>query len=302
MIAIHKCLCYRLGSVAAIIAVVFSLAGCNYQAKLLEKSRFRPGATVVVRCKMNARPIVRISENGDFIFWATGPGPIAAGTAHLINIGNNEKHWKALQPVLNKDYYTYRFEKALKDALVANGLIIKEMQINKIKLLKLPEANLQDMVSGSVKQRRDYILELKADYGLYNSDAQCTAQIEGKLISVDDDCVVWKNKLSFEGQTGGKHKAFGAGRPAVAKWKKNSIHLGVCLEEAIDGIAELLQQELAGCCFADVNEPLVKIKLKPGGNIKGNIVRQEKDRVIIQLKGGSIRSVPSQEVVKTDKQ
>jgi len=276
------------------------LCGCTYQAKLFDGESFEPGTEVAVVCKINEKPIIEVSESGDFWFWAAGgPGPIAAGAAYIVNESNNRQHEEKLETVLNKNGYCDKLTEELKKVLEESGLQVKEVQkvyrnVGDVITLGLVGAN-SDSVAG--RQTLEYILVVDTKYGLFDSEAQCSAQIEGRLIRVTDKKTVWRNKLSFEGRTGGKHKGFGDGKKAVKKWQNDLVGLEAGIEEAIKGVCRLLEHEFSRRIKED-EEPLEQLKLRPGGWIKAKILEQSPERIVLRLLGGSVRSIPAEELVR----
>lgn len=281
------------------VFTMFALCGCSYQAQLLDGSQFNPGATVAVQCRINEKPVVRVSESGDFLFWATGPGPIAAAVAYVVNESNNGTYRRKLAPVLQQDCYHQRFQQNLQELLEQKGFQVEKMQIEYESLTNLLKLGLQNFDITKLFAESgdyDYLLQIKAAYGLFDSEAQCISSIEGKLTRVSDNKVVWKNKLSFEGRTGAEHKAFGDGKKAVRQWTNGKIILQDSMLEAIDGVFGLLAQEFTPS-QAEQNDTVSVLKLKPGGRVKGNIIDQSQTRVVVRLKGGSVRSIPARELV-----
>ncbi len=283
----------------AALVLMSGLCGCAYQAQLYDGGPFEPGTEVSVVCKTSEKPVVEISEAGDFIFWAAGgPGPIAAGAAYIVNESNNRQHQERLNSVLNKSDYCDGLTTELKRALEESGLQVKEIKkeyknIGDVVTLGLMGAGLN---SSADKQDVEYILALDTKYGLFDSEAQCSAEIEGQLFKVADNKSVWRNKLCFEGRTGARHKDFGDGKEAVRKWQNDLAGLEEGLEEAVKGVCELLKHEFAGRTTED-DGPLAKLKLKPGGRVKAKIIEQSPQRIVLRLRGGSVRSIPAGELV-----
>ena len=274
------------------------LCGCTYQAQLFDGEPFEPGTEVAVVCKVNEKPMVEISESGDFLFWAAGgPGPIAAGAAYIVNESNNRQHEEKLETVLNKNDYCDKLTEELKRVLEESGFQVKGVQKVYKNVGDVITLGLVGAGSDKVEDRRtlEYILVVDAKYGLFDSEAQCIAQIEGSLIRVTDKKTVWRNKLSFEGRTGGKHKGFGDGKEAVKKWQNDLVGLEAGIEEAIKGVCRLLEREFASCIEDD--EPLGKLKIRPGGWVKAKIIEQSPERIVLRLLGGSVRSIPAEELV-----
>ena len=110
----------------AVCAVLLgSLCGCGYQAKLLEHEKVTPGAGVIVRCNVVKKPIVKVSESGDFIFWwAGGPGPITYSVAQMVNERNNERYRKMLEPALKVNYFCEQFEEIDRVKYAAAGHLV----------------------------------------------------------------------------------------------------------------------------------------------------------------------------------
>ena len=72
------------------------------------------------------------------------------------------------------------------------------------------------------------------------------------------------------------------------------------LLEAIDGAADLLCREFTIAPVEHEGRQFVKLKLKRAGKKKATIIEQSDERVIIRLKGGSVRSMPAEEVVRIE--
>jgi hypothetical protein len=290
-----------------VFVVVFlwvpGLCGCTYQAKLFNGEPFKPGTGVAVVCKINEKPMVEVSESGDFWFWAAGgPGPIAAGAAYIVNESNNRQHEEKLQTVINKNGYCDKLTEELKRVLEESGFQVKEIQKVYKNVGDVITLGLLGAGSDKVEDRHtlEYILVLNTKYGLFDSEAQCSAEIEGRLIRVTDKKTVWKNKLSFEGRTGGKHKGFGDGKEAIKKWQNDPVGLEAGIEEAIKGVCRLLEREFSGCIEDD--EPLEKLEIRPGGWVKAKIIEQSPERIVLRLLGGSIRSIPAEELVREEEE
>jgi hypothetical protein len=283
-----------------VFVLIPGLYGCTYNAQLYEDGPFKPGMKVAVISRTTKKPVVKISESGDFLFWAAGgPGPIAASAAFVVNESNNRRHNEKLNSVLNKDCYLDRLTKQLRKALEERGLLVKEIKTEYKSIGDIMTMGLKGVVldDGIDRQDLEYIMEVDTKYGLFDSEAQCGAQMEGQLIRVADDEVVWKNRLSFEGITGGRHKSFGDGKEAVKNWQQKLDALGVGIQKAIDGVCELLGREFNCRVKKPEDESLEKIKLKPGGNVKAQIIEQSSDRIVLRLEGGSVRSIPAEELV-----
>ncbi len=289
--------------VVAIVSLS-GLCGCTYQAQLYNDKPFEPGTEVAVVCKINEKPIVEISETGDFIFWAAGgPGPIAAGAAYIVNESNNRQHGQKLKSVINRNSYSDQLTVELTKVLEESGLQVKDVKKGYKGIGDIVTFALSGIGLGSSANKQDveYVLALNIKYGLFDSEAQCGAQIEGQLINTEDSKVVWKNKLSFEGRTGGKHRGFGDGKQAVNKWQENLAELEAGLDEAVRGVCGLLEREFADRTAEDV-KPLEKLKLKPGGRVKAKIIEHSPERIVLRLKGGSVRSIPAEELVAEEEQ
>ncbi|MFH1616225.1 MAG: hypothetical protein ABIG61_14205 [Planctomycetota bacterium] len=272
--------------------VLLSSLGCSYNAHLLKNGQISPGNKIAVKCIIKDRPSVQVSENGDFVFWATGPGPVMATLAHLINTSNNNKYRKMLKSSLDRDSYSEKFTAAIRQSITEHGFVIEELR----KIEKSP-LNSGDL-SHSSQQKPDFILRLQLAYGIFRSDGRCTAKIQGKLLKASPEKLIWKNQLIFEGHKSADHKLFGDGKDAVQAWVENQDQLQTALEEVIAGAAAMLGSELAGTLPPIEDKPLVKIKLKPGGDIRGHILEESGDRILIRLKGGSLRSFPAGKIVK----
>ncbi len=285
----------------AVCAVLLgSLCGCGYQAKLLDHEKVIPGAGVIVRCNVVKEPIVKVSESGDFIFWwAGGPGPITYSVAQMVNERNNERYRKMLKPALKVDYFCERFEENLTKAIEENGLWVKQIK-KEHKNDGIPvwsnfrDLNILELLPKKAEQQ--YVLKLKISCGLFKSEARSVAQIEGELIRAAGNKVIWKNKLSFEGRAGGEHKKFGHGNESVKQWEKDEIALRDSLMEVIAGVTELLAREFVDTAEQEQQE-LTQLKLKDGSKIKGRIIDESKERLVVRLKGGSVRSMLAEKVV-----
>lgn len=288
-----------------VCAVLLSgLCGCSYQAKLLDHEKVQPGAGVIVRCNIVKEPIVKVSESGDFIFWwAGGPGPITYSLAQVVNERNNERYRKMLKPALKVNYFCEQFEENLKKTVEENGLWVEQIKIEH-KNDGIPVwSNFRDFNIFELlpkKSEHQYVLGLKISCGLFNSEARSVAQIEGELIRANDNKLLWKNKLSFEGRAGGEHKEFGHGNESVRQWEKDEIALRDCLMEVVDGVTKLLGQEFAGTAEQEQQE-LTQLKLKDGSKIKCRIINESKERLVVRLKGGSVRSLPAEKIVSRGK-
>jgi len=285
----------------AVCAVLLgSLCGCAYQAKLLDHEKVEPGAGVIVRCNVVKEPIVKVSESGDFIFWwAGGPGPITYSVAQMVNERNNERYRKMLKPALKGNYFCEQFEENLKKAVEENGLWVEQIKIEH-KNDGIPvwsnfrDFNILELLPRKAEQQ--YVLKLKISCGLFKSEAQSVAQIEGELIRAAGNKVIWKNKLSFEGRAGGEHKEFGHGNESVRQWEKDEIALRDSLMEVIAGVTGLLAREFVETAEQEQQE-LTQLKLKDGSKIKGSIIDESKERLVVRLKGGSVRSLPAEKIV-----
>ncbi len=285
----------------AVCAVLLgSLCGCAYQAKLLDHEKVEPGAGVIVRCNVVKEPIIKVSESGDFIFWwAGGPGPITYSVAQVVNERNNERYRKILKPAMKVMYFCEQFEENLKKAVEENGLWVEQIKIEHNNdgipvWSNFRDLNILELLPKKAEQQ--YVLKLKISCGLFKSEAQSVAQIEGELIRVAGNKVLWKNKLSFEGRAGGEHKEFGHGNESVKQWEKDEIALRDSLMEVIAGVTGLLAREFVETAGQEQQE-LTQLKLKDGSKIKGRIIDESKERLVVRLKGGSVRSMPAEKVV-----
>lgn len=280
--------------------LLLNLCGCGYQAKLLDHEKVEPGAGVIVRCNVVKEPIVKVSESGDFIFWwVGGPGPITYGVAQVINERNNERYRKMLKPALKVNYFCEQFEGNLKEAVEENGLWVKQIKIEHENdgipvWSNFRDFNILELLPRKAEQQ--YVLKLKISCGLFKSEAQSVAQIEGELIRAAGNKVIWKNKLSFEGRAGGEHKKFGHGNESVRQWEKDEIALRDCLMEVVDGVTKLLGQEFAETAGQEQQE-LTQLKLKDGSKIKGSIIDESEERLVVRLEGGSVKSMLAEKVV-----
>jgi len=278
---------------SACIFLLLGFFGCAYQAKLLDHQRFERGSTVAIQCNVVKKPLIKVSEAGDFIFWAGGPGPLTWSIAQVVNESNNSRYRKMLKPALETDYFCERFQANLKEAIEEVGLKVERISIEHKNAGILGWSNLRNFdiseLSGE-NGRHKYVLQLEISCGLFKSEAQSVAQIEGRLIRVDGNKVIWKNKLSFEGQAAAEHKAFGDGKEAVKQWEKDHIALRNSLLEVVAGVTKLLAREFAAT-GTKAHQP-TKLKLKDGSKIKGSIIDKSEQRLVVRLEGGSVRSIP----------
>ncbi len=285
------------------VVLLLGLCGCAYQAKLLAPQQIEPGSGVIVRCNVVKEPIIKVSESGDFIFWwAGGPGPITYSVAKVVNERNNDMYRKRLKSVLEVDYFCEAFEANLKKAIEENGLRVERMSIEHEEDGVPVWSDVQNfnLFGPSAKGDYKYVLQLKVSCGLFKSEAKSVAQLEGQLTRRAGNKVLWKNKLSFEGQAGGEHKEYGHGNEAVKQWEKDDTVLRDCLMEVIDGVTKMLAQELADTTEQQHWE-LTKLKLKDGSKIKGSIIDESQERLVVRLEGGSVRSMLAENVVDMNK-
>lgn len=293
---------YKMGFLACLI-LISGLCGCSYQAKILDREQLKPGAGVVVHCSVVKEPIVKVSESGDFIFWwVGGPGPITYSVAQVVNERNNKLYRKKLKPALKVDYFCERFQDNLKEAVEENGLRVEQIKIvheNDGILVWSNFRNFNILELLPKKRDHEYVLRLKISCGLFKSEARSVAQIEGELVRVAGNKVLWKNKLSFEGQAGGEYKKFGHGNDAVEQWQKDEVALRDSLMEVIDGVTELLALEFADTAGQERQE-LTELKLTDGSKIKGSIIDESEQRLVVRLKGGSLRSMMAEKVVSME--
>ncbi|MHC4656882.1 MAG: hypothetical protein ACYS91_17965 [Planctomycetota bacterium] len=292
---------YKYNILLVVCAVLLlGLCGCGYQAKLLDHEKIERGAGVIVLCKVVKEPIVKVSESGDFIFWwAGGPGPITYSLAQMVNERNNERYRKMLKPALKVNYFCEGFEENLKKAVEENGLWVEKIKIEHENEGIPVWSNFRDLNILELllkKAEHQYILKLKISCGLFKSEAQSVAQIEGELIREAGNKVIWKNKLSFEGQSGGEHKEFGHGNESVKQWEKDKIALRDSLMEVVEGVTKLLAREFIDTAEQEQQE-LTQLKLKDGSKIKGSIIDESEERLVVRLEGGSVRSMPTEKVV-----
>lgn len=281
------------------IIMLLGLCGCAYQATLLDHQQVEPGSGVIVRCNVVKEPIIKVSESGDFIFWwAGGPGPLTYSVATVVNERNNDLYRKRLKPVLEVDYFCEDFEANLKEAIEENGLRVERIYIKHEDAGVPVLSDVQNIdILGSPGNKGDhkYVLQLNISCGLFKSEAQTVAQLEGQLTRRAGNKVIWKNKLSFEGQAGGKHKDYGHGNEAVKKWEENDGVLRDCLTEVVDGVMDLLARELADTSEQEYWE-LTRFELKDGSKIKGCIIDESPERLVVRLEGGSVRSMLADQV------
>lgn len=294
----HK---YNIGLLAC-VALVLGVCGCAYQAKLLDHEQLEPGAGVIVRCSAVKEPIIKVSESGDFIFWwAGGPGPITYSVATVVNERNNDLYRKMLKPALEVDYFSERFEENLKEAIEENGMRVERISIEHEDAGIPVWSNVEDLnIFGPSAGKGDYeyILQLKISCGLFKSEAQTVAQLEGQLTRRGNNKVLWKNKLSFEGEAGGEHKKYGHGNESVEQWERDDTVLQDCLMEVVEGVTELLAQEFVDT--AEQQQQLTQFKLRDDTRIKGSIIDESQERLVVRLKGGSVRSMRAEQVVSME--
>ncbi len=289
--------------ILACVVLLSVVSGCSYQAKLLDHEKVQPGGGVFVKCNVVKEPIIKVSESGDFILWRMGGfGPITFGVAQVVNERNNGLYRKKLKPALKEDYFCEHFEGNLKKAVEENGFWVEQINIEH-KDFGLPIwSNIEDLnILELIPRKSDhqYVLKLDISCGLFKSEAQSVGQIEGELIRVAGNKVMWKNKLRFEGRAGGEHKEFGHGNESVEQWEKDKIALRDCLIEVVDGATKLLAREFAREAGHEEVE-LTELKLKDGRKLKGNIIDKSDDRFVVRLEGGSVRSMPAEKVVSVN--
>jgi hypothetical protein len=267
---------------------------------LLDHEKIQPGAVVIVKCNVVKEPIINVSESGDFIFWRMGGfGPITYSVARVVNERNNGLYRKKLKLALKEDYFCEHFEGNLKKAVEENGLWVEQIKIERENdvipaLSNLRYLNILELIPK--KCDHQYVLNLKISCGLFKSEAQSVGQIEGELIRVAGNKVMWKNKLRFEGRAGGEHKEFGHGNESVEQWEKDEIVLRDCFIEVVEGATELLAREFTKTAEHEQAE-LTELKLTNGSKIKGSIVDESPQRLVVRLEGGSMRSMPAEKIV-----
>lgn len=295
--------CYKSIWILACVSLLSGVFGCSYQAKLLDHEKVQPGGGVFVKCNVVKEPIIKVSESGDFILWRMGGfGPITYSVAQVVNERNNGLYRKKLKPALKEDYFSEHFEGNLKKAVEENGFWVEEIDIEH-KDLGLPiwsdiEAlNILELIPR--KSDHQYVLKLDISCGLFKSEAQSIGEIEGELVRVAGNKVVWKNKLRFEGRAGGEHKEFGHGNQSVEHWQKDEIALRECLLEVVAGATRLLARELSKTAEQEESE-LTELKLKDGSKIKGSIIDESPQRFVVRLEGGSVRSMPAEKIVSVN--
>ena len=293
--------CYKyLILILAIAFLLSGLSGCAYQATLLDHEKIQPGASVIVKCTVVKEPIIKVSESGDFIFWwMGGPGPVTYSVAQVVNERNNERYRKMLEPALKVDYFCEQFKGNLIEAIEENGLWVEQIKIEHENggihvWSNFPGFNILELIPRKVEHQ--YVLNLKISCGLFKSEAQSIAQIEGELIRVAGHKVVWKNKLSFEGRAGGEHKKYGHGNESVEQWDKDEAALRNSLTEVVEGATELLAREFTRRIGHEQAE-LTELKLKDGSKIKGSVIDESQGRLVVRLEGGSVRSMLAEKVV-----
>jgi hypothetical protein len=280
---------------------LFGLCGCGYQAKLLDRQKVKPDASVIVKCNVVKQPIVKVSESGDFIFWwAGGPGPITYGVAQVVNESNNDRYRKMLKPALEVNYFCEQFEENLKEAIEEKGFWVEQIKIehedNGIPIWS-NFRNLNIFGLFPKKAENKYVLRLNISCGLFKSEAQSLAQLEGEMVRVADNKVIWRNKLSFEGQAGGEHKKYGHGNESVRQWEEDDAVLRDCLVEVVAGVTELLGEEFDRTTEQQKRMEITEMKLADGTKIKGSIIDETEQRLVVRLEGGSVRSMLADKVV-----
>jgi hypothetical protein len=286
------------------LACIFTLSGfcgCAYQAKLLDSEQIKTGGGVVVECNVVKEPIIKVSQSGDFIFWwAGGPGPITYSVAQVVNMRNDDRYRRMLKPALKVDYFCEQFEENLKEAVEENGLWVEQIKI-KHENEGIPVwsnfRNFDIFAPFAKKGDNKYVLRLKISCGLFKSEAQSVAQMEGELVRVAGNKVLWKNKLSFEGRAGGEHKEFGHGYESIEQWEKDEAALRDSLMEVVAGVTRLLARELSDKGSQEQQGELTQFQLKDGTKIKGSIIKQSEERLVVRLEGGSVRSMLAEKVV-----
>jgi len=286
------------------LACVFPLSGlcgCAYQAKLLDSKQLKSGGGVVVQCNVVKEPIIKVSQSGDFIFWwAGGPGPITYSVAQVVNTKNDDRYRKMLKPALKVDYFCEQFEGNLREAVEENGLWVEKIKIeheNDGIPVWSNFRNFDIFAPFAKKGDNKYLLRLKISCGLFKSEAQTIAQIEGELIQVAGNKVLWKNKLSFEGRAGGEHKEFGHGYESIEQWEKDEAALRDSLMEVVAGATKLLAREFSDTPAQKQQGELTEFELKDGSKIKGSIISESAERLVLRLEGGSVRSMLAEKVL-----
>jgi len=285
----------------ACIFLLSGLCGCAYQAKLLDSEQPKPRGGVIVECNVVKEPIIKVSESGDFIFWwAGGPGPITYSVAQMVNTRNDDRYRKMLKPALKVDYFCEQFEENLIKAVEENGLWVEQIKIeheNEGIPVWSNFRNFDVFAPFAKKGDNKYVLRLKISCGLFKSEAQSIAQIEGELVRVAGNKILWKNKLSFEGQAGGVHKEFGHGYESIEEWEKDEAVLRDSLMEVVAGVTELLAREFGDTGAQKQQGELTQFELTDGTKIKGSIIDKSPERIVLRLEGGSIRSMLAEKVV-----
>ena len=283
------------------IVLLSGLCGCAYQAKLLDSAQPKPQGGVIVKCNVVKEPIVKVSESGDFIFWwVGGPGPITYSVAQVINMTNDGRYRRMLKPALKVDYFCEQFEGNLKEAIEENGLWVEQIKIeheNEGIPVWSNFRNFDIFAPFAKKSDSKYVLRLKISCGLFKSEAQTIAQLEGELVRVAGNKVLWKNKLSFEGRAGGVHKEFGHGYESIEQWEKDEAALRDSLMEVIAGVTQLLAREFSDTGVRQQQGDLTEFELRDGTKIKGSIIEHSEERLIVRLEGGSVRSMLADKVV-----
>lgn len=285
---------YNMYKICLLVSVVMlsALSGCAYQAKLLDTENLKSGG-VIVECKVVKEPIIKVSQSGDFIFWwAGGPGPITFSLASVVNESNNQRYRKMLKPALEVDYFCEQFEANLTDAVQEEGLWVEQIKIEHDNLGIPIWSNLDDLdvfIPFEYNGYNKYLLRMKVSCGLFKSEARTIAQLEGRLIRIADNKLLWKNKLSFEGLAGGVHKKFGHGYESIEQWDKDELVLQEHFEQVIAGVTRLLARELSDTDRRQGD--LTEFHLKDGTKVKGIVIDQSPERIVLRLKGGAIRSI-----------
>ena len=205
-----------------------------------------------------------------------------------------------LKPALKVDYFCEQFEGNLREAVEENGLWVEKIKIeheNDGIPVWSNFRNFDIFAPFAKKGDNKYLLRLKISCGLFKSEAQTIAQIEGELIQVAGNKVLWKNKLSFEGRAGGEHKEFGHGYESIEQWEKDEAALRDSLMEVVAGATKLLAREFSDTPAQKQQGELTEFELKDGSKIKGSIISESAERLVLRLEGGSVRSMLAEKVL-----
>jgi len=93
------------------------------------------------------------------------------------------------------------------------------------------------------------------------------------------------------------HKEFGHGYESIEEWEKDEAVLRDSLMEVVAGVTELLAREFGDTGAQKQQGELTQFQLQDGTKIKGSIIEQSEERIVVRLEGGSIRSMLAEKVV-----